>query len=299
MSRVEFGSSSASLQYGILVNLHSLTRAAKAFATFSTDVLSLDLILSRRRRAVAIHSTLVAPPPRVSLQDLPIEILLTIREQLLAVHLSSTPNDFLESHRGFFVADEEYDPDGRPLSLCVCTVTGFGRRCSCVYAEKNAAARARDKALHDQKRDPSKWDQALWDKHEDCDYCLMFVWERVDAVLLLRCREAANKADAQRRRQAPLDAFFGPTDSRYHRQPLSTPRTATHTHTWSPSRSLPASTLAARPRPFCPASPTRTTLPSSSPPSLRTWQLPCTIRPFSPSPRTTTPNFSALSPTLT
>ena len=99
MSRVEFGSSSASLQYGILVNLHSLTRAAKAFATFSTDVLSLDLILSRRRRAVAIHSTLVAPPPRVSLQDLPIEILLTIREQLLAVHLSSTPNDFLESHR--------------------------------------------------------------------------------------------------------------------------------------------------------------------------------------------------------
>ncbi|KAL8277652.1 hypothetical protein RQP46_009925 [Phenoliferia psychrophenolica] len=78
----EEGASSATLGYGILVNVHTLIVAAKAFATFSTDVHSLDLILGRRSRAVAILSTL-SPPPNLSLQALPIEVLLLIRHQLL------------------------------------------------------------------------------------------------------------------------------------------------------------------------------------------------------------------------
>ncbi|KAL8284124.1 hypothetical protein RQP46_004873 [Phenoliferia psychrophenolica] len=146
------GSTSASLQYGILVNLHSLRVAATAFPAFCKDALSLDLILSRRDRGVPIQST-ITPAPLISLAELPIEILLLIRRHLRDSHLDTTPNLFLEAHAGFFDSSDWDGEDQSELdeSECECPVVDGTFSCS---AE-------------------------MWEVHDDgdCDYCFEFIWE--------------------------------------------------------------------------------------------------------------------------
>ncbi|KAL8290585.1 hypothetical protein RQP46_002843 [Phenoliferia psychrophenolica] len=163
----EEGSSSATFAYGILVNLHTLVVAAKAFSTFSTDVHTLDLILSRRGRAISIQST-STPPPRVSLQGLPLEILLLVREHLLGIHLEATPNVFLEQHEGFLDFCQGSDVD---WSECECSLDGE-IECSC--SEETKKARERYKMMSE----PSKWDSYLWTLHDecDCDFCANAAW---------------------------------------------------------------------------------------------------------------------------
>ncbi|KAL8277655.1 hypothetical protein RQP46_009928 [Phenoliferia psychrophenolica] len=118
----EEGAASASFGYGILVNVHTLIVAAKAFATFSIDAHLLDLILSRRSRAIPILSTL-SPLPNASLQALPIEVILVIRKHLLELHLAATPNALFERHRDWF---EGWDvaESGADFSSCDCPVGG-------------------------------------------------------------------------------------------------------------------------------------------------------------------------------
>ncbi|KAL8278972.1 hypothetical protein RQP46_008641 [Phenoliferia psychrophenolica] len=167
----EEGSTSASLEYGILVNVHTLVVAAKTFATFSTDVHSLDLILSRKSRAVPILSS-ISPPPRASLQSLPTEVLLLVRQQLLDLHLAATPNAYYKAHSTFFDDDHfgvpdlwDWDEGEVDRSECSCPLSA-----GCTCSEEVKKARERSKQL----RNPAEWDEELWTRHDDvgeCDIC--------------------------------------------------------------------------------------------------------------------------------
>lgn len=223
MSRATSGSSSASLHYGILVNMHRLTRAATAFSNFSTDVLSLDLVLSRRQRSVPIRSTL-SPAPHVSLQELPIEILLTIREHLFEIHRKETPNEFFAEHRAF--------------SVCDCCDHHF-----------------------DRPSDPAKWDRWDWEDHESwgCDICAELTEDpTAEAVPPLHHDSRAAYAEPASVQVEPIRRLLRAYGLAL---PSSTPVDTQNTKVRNYRLAVtlpPASTPAPRPRPSHPNLPTHT-----------------------------------------
>ncbi|KAK4702685.1 hypothetical protein P7C70_g3534, partial [Phenoliferia sp. Uapishka_3] len=170
--RDEEGSTSASLHYGILVNFHTLVRAATAFASFSSEVDTLDLILSRRQRGLPVHST-IALSPSISFSSLPVEVILLVREELRELHLAKTPNAFLEKHRGYF---DDWDDDED--YICGCGGDECWGKPDTPRYERSRIARERYESKMEQRADPAKWDDERWDLHieTDCDYC----WEMCD-----------------------------------------------------------------------------------------------------------------------
>ncbi|KAK4702680.1 hypothetical protein P7C70_g3539, partial [Phenoliferia sp. Uapishka_3] len=190
--RDEEGSTSASLHYGILVNFHTLVRAATAFASFSSEADTLDLILSRRQRGLPIHST-IAPTPSISFHSLPVEVILLVREELRELHLAKTPNAFLEKHRGYFDHwDDDEDSEGYE---CPCGEDEcWGEEGTRRYEQSRIAYEKYERKL-EERADPAKWDEARWELHDEgnCHICFeaSYRWRNLfkpDARIHVRIR---------------------------------------------------------------------------------------------------------------
>ena len=106
-------SSSASVLYGITVNVHDLIRGARAFTKLTRNTIVLDLLLARKKRP----TTGVLVPctsghrhlsPSSSLSTLPAELLLLIRDHLRHSYIAAEPSYWVkELHWTVYAAINE------------------------------------------------------------------------------------------------------------------------------------------------------------------------------------------------